>query len=242
MAHVYVALVRHGEFARPDGMPSGHLPHPLTARGREQASKGAQRVLDLAAKLGASLDDVIECSTLPRAWETASLLRRELEALSDRPHRLRDDEALLERSMGSAANLTLDEIEATVRADPRGHALPDLPALPDGWRRAPHFRLPLPGAESHMEAGFRVARRLLDAASELRARASDGDARLRVVVGHGGSLRHASVHLGAVPLDRVALISMDYVAPVVLEAPPAGPWKHVLGEWKPRSQPRGGAA
>lgn len=226
MAKVYCALIRHGEFERPDGVPSAHLPHPLTPKGREQAVKGAHRVLDMAAELGADVDTTIECSPLRRAVETAELLAGELSAQLETPFTLNEHVDLMERGMGSGANLTIERIEEIVRDDPR------FEDPPDGWRRLPHYRLPLPGAESQMEAGARAAARIRMGADEVR-RTHERDT-IRLFLAHGGSLRHASVVLGVTPLERIAQLSMDYVQPVVLEAKEDDGWAHVLGEWKRR--------
>jgi 2,3-bisphosphoglycerate-dependent phosphoglycerate mutase len=114
-----------------------------------------------------------------------------------------------------------------VAADPRGKT------LPEGWKSMSRFRLPLPGAESLLEAGDRVQRCLRRRMDEL-AREAEIDT-VRLFVGHGGSFRHAAVHLGVLALEEAPALSMHHCRPVVLERLPDGNWARVAGEWKERT-------
>ena len=117
---------------------------------------------------------------------------------------------MIERGLGSAANLTFEAIAELLSKDPR------LGPLPKGWRRMPEFRLPLPGAESLMQAGSRVAARV---AASIDAIPDDDPADIaRLFVAHSGCLRHAAVVLGAIDVRHVAGLSMDFLGCVLLEA------------------------
>ena len=130
------------------------------------------------------------------------------------------------RGLGSAANLTVAQIEAVLATDPR-HDPP-----PPGWKSDSDYRLPLDGAESLMEAGARVAAHL----RETMAAASP--ARLTVFVGHGASFRHAAHHLGLMSRDDIRRLSMFHARPLLVCYTPRDSWRHFAGSWKvrPRSE------
>jgi 2,3-bisphosphoglycerate-dependent phosphoglycerate mutase len=229
---IVAALVRHGDYQQPDQVPSAQLPHPLTERGVEQARSLAHALHDQCKGLGLVLDGVLDCSTLLRASQTASLAA---EALRDLDPELRCTIAefpeLGERSVGAGANLTVAAIAAAIALDPRH------PALPANWKAHPRFRLPLSGAESLLMAGARVAAHIEGRAHELRARG--GHDVLKVFISHGGALRHAAVCMGALPLAEVAGLSMHHCGYVLIEHfrdPAGGPgrWQQVGGQWKIR--------
>lgn len=232
MTRVFAALIRHGQFERPEGVPSAHLPHPLTPDGERAAAAAAALVLQDARDLGAWIEPTIECSPLLRAWQSARILAKSLAARTGRDFQLSQQPDLRERSLGSAANLTLQQIESAVARDPRNAP------LPPGWRRRPGFRLPLPGAESLMEAGARAAELISSRLAALAATATRDT--LKLVVGHAGALRHAAVHLGVLPLEQAPRLSMEYAEPVVIERQGDGSWCHVAGQWKKRLQGAGG--
>lgn len=228
-----IALVRHGDYEQPTKVPSAHLPHPLTAKGREQARHLASQLLDEARSRGLRLHPVIDASSLLRAHETATIAANVLRELDpDTPVTITSTLDLAERSTGAAANLTVDAIEAAVRADPR------VPDLPDGWKAHPRHRLPLPGAESLLQAGARVAAHVEWRVHELTSAGARDT--LKVFIGHGGALRHAAVCMGALELIEVPGLSMHHCGYVLLErdAPtsPGGPrhWRKVGGAWKVR--------
>jgi len=219
-----LAWIRHGEYAQPRGIPSAHLPHGLTPRGREQARAAALGVWTFARENSLELHPIIDCSSLRRAWETADLMRRELVRLGGPALVLEELPALAERCLGAAANLTVDEIEATLAADPR-YEVP-----PRGWKRDPSYRLPLLGAESLDEAGARVARHVLT-----RMRSLAGAACLKLFVGHGGAFRHAAHALGLLGAEAVRRRSMQHAAPLYFEhVAPADQTEHFVplaGDW-----------
>jgi 2,3-bisphosphoglycerate-dependent phosphoglycerate mutase len=180
----------------------------------------------MAEELGLELDPIIEASQLLRAWQTAELLAEELEARTGRHFIVGERIELVERSLGSCANLRFDQIAKRLAKDPR------LGPLPHGWRRIPSFRLPVPGAESLMQAGARAAMRIADSLAAI----TDEDPRdvIRLFVAHGGCLRHAAVQLGALDVRAVSELTMEHAQCVLVEKNPRGDWVHAAGEWKKR--------
>ncbi len=232
---IVAALVRHGDYHQPDAVPSAQLPHPLTDKGVEQARALGYNLHDECRGLGLMLDPVLDCSALLRARQTAELAADTLNRVEeDQDFRVAEFAELGERSVGAAANLTVEAIAASVRADPR------LPELPPGWKAHPRFRLPVPGAESLMMAGARVAAHIERRAHELRLQfSSGGHDVLKVFISHGGALRHAAVCMGALDLLEVPLLSMHHCGYVFVEHipdPHGGPgrWQKVGGSWKQR--------
>ena len=219
-----LAWIRHGEYAQPHGVPSAHLPHGLTARGREQARAAAHGVWTFARERSLELHPIIDCSNLRRAWETAVLMRRELIRLGGPALVLEELAPLAVRSLGAAANLTVDEIEAALAADPR-YEVP-----PRGWKRDAGYRLPFLGAESLDDAGARVARHVVG-----RMRALMGAACLKLFIGHGGAFRHAARVLGLLGAEAVRHHSMQHAAPLYLEhvalSDQPERFVHLAGEW-----------
>ncbi|MFM9270754.1 histidine phosphatase family protein [Halomonas elongata] len=223
-------LVRHGDYHQLPDTPSAHQPFPLTERGRDQADKAAWELGAMLEAEGWRLAETIDTSELLRAWQTAERLREGL-ANCWFPLRIENFGALAERGLGSAANLTLDQIVRAVEADPR------CDALPANWKSSSHFRLPLPGAESLMEAGERVADHLESRMAALAAEVRDDTAKL--FVGHGAAFRHAAYRLGVLAFDDIARLSMYHAASVYLERFPDGRWRHIGGHWKRRQTDEG---
>ena len=215
------ALVRHGHFPRPDNVASAHLPLPLSAMGREQAREGAERLIELVAAQCLTIEDTIEASSLLRASQTADILAETLGERLGRSFRVEERDELIERGLGSCANLRFDEIEALLAQDPR------LAPLPRGWRRVPDFRLPVPGAESLMDAGRRTADRV-DAGLDV---IDSPDDRIRIFVAHSGCLRHAAVARAVLAPERAMVLSMDFVQAILVERDATGRWHHLAGEW-----------
>jgi len=220
--------VRHGHFDRPDGTASAHSLFPLSAEGRRQAERAANPILGMCEDLELEIDTRIESSQLLRAWETANIVasaltERMFERTGQRFHVIQRDE-LIERGLGSAANMTFEQIQEILAKDPR------LGPLPDGWRRMPEFRLPVQGAESLMQAGARVAGRVATSIGSI----PDGDPRdvVRVFVAHSGCLRHAAVALGALDVRSVPELSMDFAQAVMIERLSNGDWVHVGGQFR----------
>jgi broad specificity phosphatase PhoE len=223
MARLIAALMRHAAYHQPSGVPSAHLPHPLTPTGEDQAREGAAAFMAEAATHGWRIHPVIDASSLLRGWQTAEIVATVMGGDTT----VDQFDALTERSVGSAANLTVEEIEAVCARDPR------LGPLPDSWKSRSDFRLPFPGAESLIEAGARVARHLRD---RMAALADEGysERTVKLFVGHGASFRHAAAALGALTPDEARARSMFHARPVFLAAPSDGPWRHVGGAWKMR--------
>ena len=216
-------LVRHGHFDRPDQTASAHRILPLSDSGRAQAARGADRILETCRDNDLQLDTTIEVSQLLRAWETGCVMAEELSKRLDERFHVEERDEIIERGLGSCANLRFDEIEASLALDPR------IAELPKGWRRLPEFRLPVQGAESLMEAGARTSARIEQSIASI----SDADPRdlVRIFVAHSGCLRHAAVHLGVIELAEVSGLSMDFCQSILVEQTEEG-WHQIAGEWK----------
>lgn len=227
MGRLLAALVRHGDYHQLPDTPSAHQPFPLTPRGEEQARAAAQILRDLLRRHDWQVVPEIDSSMLLRAWQTACIIEARLAATAGKTTRVTSFEALAERGLGSAANLSMTQIQNAIHQDPR------FPDLPSNWKADSHFRLPLQGAESLLEAGERVATHLRRRMAALGP-AGTGN-RLKIFVGHGAALRHAAYHLGVLELSQVAKLSMYHGQPVVLEFLPGGVWRHVEGDWRVRA-------
>ena len=215
------ALIRHADYRQLAGAPSAHQPFPLNKHGRQQARKAGNAICQLAHENGWSVDTDIQSSQLLRAWETARLVADCLGPL----YTISCHADLAERSVGSAANLTIQQIETVIREDPR------FPELPENWKSNSLFRLPLQGAESLLEAGERVARHL-DEVMRQRATHISGDS-VKLFIGHGAAIRHAAYHLEIISFDDIARLSMHHARPVYFEFSD-GRWSRIDGEWKVR--------
>jgi len=220
------AFVRHGHFDRPEGVASAHSLFPLSKKGREQARHAADPILELCEELGVELDQRIEASQLLRAWETANLIAESLATRTGKRFHVLARDELVERGLGSCANMTFDAIRAMLAADPR------LGILPKDWRRMPEFRLPVQGAESLMQAGARTATRVATSLDSIPA--EDPRDLMRLFVAHSGCLRHAAVQLGAIDVRVVPGLSMDFAQAVFVEKLPNGDWIHIAGQFKKR--------
>jgi broad specificity phosphatase PhoE len=232
-----LALIRHGEYAQPAGVPSAHLPYGLTDSGAGQARAAAAAVLEFARGSELTLDPIIDCSRMRRAWETASLMAGALSEAMGARFECREFEELAERSVGALANLSVEAIEAILRDDPR------YSAPPRGWKRDSEYRLPFQGCESLAQAGQRVAqhlRRCAPTAATAPARANSGPdgASLKLLVGHGGAFRHAACVLGLLSPEQVADLTMGHALPVYIEVEQSesemGRFVHIAGHWRQR--------
>jgi len=228
LARFIVAFVRHGEYQQPPGVPSAHLPYPLTSGGMKQASEAAERLLTVAAKENWNIDPVIDSSRQLRGWQTASIIASELEKQENSGLIVESFEQLAERCLGSAANLTIDEIESIVAEDPR------YDPLPAGWKSDSNFIIPLQGAESLMQAGERVALHVIQRADSLVKVVSTDT--LKIFVGHGAAFRHAAVHMGLMTCGQAVALSMYHCQPILIERLQENSWKHVGGDWKIRKE------
>jgi len=214
-----VALVRHGDYHQLADVPSAQQPFALTAEGRAQAHKGAVELMDIITAYSRSMHPGIDSSNMLRAWQTAQIFAQVCGATA-----VTSFDSLAERGLGCAANLTLTQIESILHDDPR------YPPPPRNWKADSHYRLPLQGAESLIEAGRRVA----DHVEQRMAALANGE--VGVFVGHGAAFRYAAFHLGALELERVAALSMHHGRPLLLESGANGRWRHVAGDWKLRAK------
>jgi len=217
-------FVRHGHFERPEETASAHSLLPLSETGRAQAEAAAGEIASRCQALGLEIDKRIEASQLLRAWQTANVLAEGLAARTGTAHHVIQRDEMIERGLGSAANLTFPRIAELVLADPR------LGPLPEGWRRMPEYRLPLPGAESLMDAGKRTAARIAHSIESIPE--DDPRDKARLFVAHSGCLRHAAVVLGALDVRRVSSLSMDFVQAVMIERDANGTWRVIDGEFR----------
>lgn len=220
MAEACVAFLRHGAYHQRRGAPSARQPFPLTNEGVAQARAGADELARMIVEHGLRLDPVIHSSRQLRAWQTASEVATRLQALGFAIDGIVQTSALAERGLGSAANLTVEDIEAVLRDDPRYEA------PPPGWKSDSDYCLPLEGAESMAEAGQRVARHLRDSARP---------GLLSIHVGHGASFRHACRDLGVLEHKDVARLSMFHARPLLICHEQSDKWRHLAGEWKVRA-------
>lgn len=217
----YIALVRHGDYHQRAGVPSARQPFALTEKGLVQARACGTELSELAAQQDLEIASAIHCSRQLRAWQTAVTIGDTLRAQGHHIGTPVETSALAERGLGSAANLTVAEIETVLDADPR------YPPPPLGWKSDSDYCLPLEGAESLMQAGERVAAHLRNMANK-KART------LNIVVGHGASIRHACHHLGILTRDEIAQFSMFHARPLLICYSGHDRWRHLAGEWKVR--------
>lgn len=228
MPRLIAAIIRHGDYHQRPHTPSAHQPFPLTNQGRGQARLAAALLREMLETQACTVHPDIDSSQLLRAWQTADIIARELSEPLLEHAQITSFDALAERCVGSAANLSIEEIEAIIAADPR------YPALPPNWKSNSHFRLPLQGAESLMDAGEHAARHMREQMEAL-SRQVETDT-LKLFVGHGAAFRHAAHHLGVLAFDEIAKLSMYHGQPVLLEYHADGPWQHVGGDWKVRAK------
>lgn len=222
MSELIAVFIRHGDYQQLPGTPSAHQPFPLTDMGIKQARKAAALVREMAEQNHWQINSEIHCSNLLRAWQTADIIGQQL----DGRFSLSGYDALAERSMGSAANLTLMQIEDVLVADPRFKP----PSA--NWKSDSHYRLPLQGAESLLEAGERIAGHVR---KQMEILQNKGSARLmQLFVGHGAAFRHAAHHLGVLEFEQIAKLSMYHATPVAMSVLPGQAWQHVAGNWKVR--------
>jgi 2,3-bisphosphoglycerate-dependent phosphoglycerate mutase len=228
VARLIAAIIRHGDYHQLTDTPSAHQPFPLTEKGKAQALEAAQGIRQTLQQEGWTLSPELHCSSLLRAWQTADILRGELKDACASSPQLTETMALAERGLGIAGNLSISQIEALLREDGRVQQPP-----PD-WKSNSHYCLPLPGAESLMQAGRRVADYLSASMEQLATRATGNT--LQLFVGHGAAFRHGAHLLGILEFGQIAQLSMYHAAPVYLEYLGQGGWRHIAGDWKVRSR------
>ena len=231
MARTIAALIRHGEYGQQPDTPSAHQPYALTADGRETVLRQADRFAAVIDRHKLAVADRVDSSNMLRAWETALIFVERLYQ-HQMPSTLIDShDALAERGVGAAANLTIRQIEKIVVEDPRYEE------PPQDWKSNSHYCLPFQGAESLMQAGERVAGHLQQRMTQLRERASVDTVKL--FVGHGAAFRHAAYHMGVLEYEQLAQLSMYHAQPVLIEFREDGTWHHAGGEWKVRGAENG---
>ncbi len=226
---MFVAFIRHGQYHQLEATPSAHQPFPLNEIGRQAAARGVDSLLQMIDRFDLAVSPIMDSSTLLRAWQTAELFRAGLSAAGHVPLKVDSYDALAERGLGSAANLTVSQIEQALHLDPR------FEDPPTGWKSDSHYRLPLLGAESHLEAGWRVAAHLTRCAGELAADAQPKSP-VKLIVGHGASFRHAAYHLGLLRFGQIKELTVEYAMPMLFEYRGENVWQHVDGRWKRRPQ------
>jgi 2,3-bisphosphoglycerate-dependent phosphoglycerate mutase len=222
------ALLRHGEYHQLPDTPSALQPFPLTQLGEQQAERSITLIQGVLKMFKWRLYPVIDSSRLLRGWQTAETIRMGLRLGNQEPMEIESFDDLAERSLGCAANLTLQQIETVLRDDPR------FSSPPAGWKSDSRYRLPLQGAESLMDAGERVAEHMERRLSELQREVKTDIVKL--FVGHGAAFRHAAHRLGVLAFDQIAALSMYHCRPVFLERLSDGSWQHLTGEWKIRAK------
>ena len=244
MARIIAALIRHGDYHQLEDTPSAWQPFPLNEAGKNHAQAAAQSIEDILIEQKWLLHPCCDSSQLLRAWQTAEIIctafsrdvacnvsirDRELNNISPVSN-IKIDQfgALAERSVGSAANLTIAQIEEIIQLDPR------FEPLPENWKSNSYFCLPLQGAESLIDSGKRVADHLLTQMSDLKK--SVTQPMLKLFVGHGAAFRHAAYHLGILQFEQIAELSMYHGQPVFIELLDDGTWAHVAGQWKVRGK------
>ncbi len=230
MTRRIAAFIRHADYQQLADTPSALQPFALTEQGIAQARQAAMTMRDFLQAQQWQLDTVIQTSSSLRAWQTASIFKTQLADLFAKTPQLVSDDALTERSVGCAANLTVSQVEQVIQDDPR------LTALPKNWKSDSRFRLPLQGAESLMEAGERVAQYIT---THMQLMERQADVQVKLFFGHGASFRHAAHILGVLDIEQVAALSMHHAQAVYIEYCDGGSWQHVAGDWKVRSKQGG---
>jgi 2,3-bisphosphoglycerate-dependent phosphoglycerate mutase len=225
MPRLIAALTRHGDYHQLVDTPSAHQPFPLTEKGIIQSKTVAQELLQLSQEFNCVINPAIVSSELLRAWQTADIIRA---SLGDAALMVEQHTDLAERCVGSAANLSISEINRIIEQDPRYQA------LPKNWKSDSFFCLPFQGAESLMLAGRRVADLLIAEMQALHTQSKTNQ--LKIFVGHGAAIRHAAYHLGILKQEQIAQLSMYHCRPLYFEYLDNAQWRHVAGNWKIRSQ------
>ncbi len=251
MARIIAALIRHGDYHQLEDTPSAWQPFPLNEAGKTHARLAAENIRDTLIKQNWILHPDCDSSQLLRAWQTADIICELLQKKDFLTSILNRNEsqnktlkninpivnpienintysfdALAERSVGSAANLTISQIEEIIHIDPR------FESLPENWKSNSNFCLPLQGAESLMDSGKRVADHLVKKMSDLEKSAQQST--LKLFVGHGAAFRHAAYQLGILKFEQIAQLSMYHGQPVFIERLKDGSWTHIAGQWKVR--------
>lgn len=228
MSKLFLAFVRHGDYQQKKRTPSAFQPFSLSEKGQQQAALSADKLQDFAQQHNLKIKSAIYSSNLLRAWQTAKIIK---DTLKDRKCHIESSSALNERSVGSVANLSVEEIESLLKLDPR-YECPEF-----NWKSDTYYCLPFDGAESLMQAGERVANFIRKTFIEVKQNAKKDT--LVVMVGHGAAFRHAAHLLGILEFDEIAKYSMFHADPLFFEMTPCQNtrshcFEKVQGEWKVR--------
>jgi 2,3-bisphosphoglycerate-dependent phosphoglycerate mutase len=221
------AFIRHADYQQLTDTPSALQPFALTQKGIAQSQRAVEEMKVFLHKNNWQLDATMNTSSLLRAWQTAQLFSEVLQDVATETMRIQCFDALTERSVGSAANLTINQIEQIIKDDPR------FDALKPNWKSDSHFKLPFIGAESLLEAGQRVATHLIEQMSKMPLNATN---QVKLFFGHGAAFRHAAYLLGVIDFEQIAALSMYHASPIYLEYAEDGKWCHIGGDWKVRAQ------
>ncbi|GAB3485531.1 histidine phosphatase family protein [Marinomonas epiphytica] len=218
-----IALIRHGAYQQIEQAPSALQPYPLTIQGEIEVRQQARQLAAWLSEHAIQLDPIIDCSTLLRAWQTAEIYRQELAGFFKNTPVIESFSALCERSVGAVANLTVDEIERILELDPR------FERPPANWKSSSDYCLPFDGAESLMDAGTRVANHIQ------HRMLGEHDDTLKLIIGHGASIRHAAYLLELMEKEQIRQLSMFYGHPVVFDFANQTSFSvPVFGKWKQR--------
>lgn len=220
-----IALIRHGDYHQRSDTPSALQPYPLTDMGVAQARECGSELARLLTVNRWALHHTAYSSLQLRAWQTAQFATQVL-GETGRSVEIQETPDLSERMLGSAANLTVQEIEKILQDDPR------FDAPPKGWKSDREYQLPLQGAESLQMAGARVAGWL----RQLVTKNITSEPTLTLVFGHGAAFRHAAHDLGVLQMSEISQISMYHARPLLLCYKSNGMWAHYGGTWKPRAR------
>jgi len=227
MPRYIAALIRHGDYHQLARTPSAHQPFALNSAGREHARTGARALHKIIRKNEWTLMNTIDCSRMQRAWQSARIIADYLQSKVGEEFTLGEYDALAERGVGSAANLSTRQIEEILHRDCR---YTDPPA---NWKADSFYRLPLQGAESLLDAGIRVAAHLNEQMASIPEHVEKDVVKL--FVGHGAAFRHAAFHLGVLEFEQLSKLSMHHGGALFLEFNPQSEWRHIAGEWKQRT-------
>ncbi|MBT8439106.1 MAG: histidine phosphatase family protein [Gammaproteobacteria bacterium] len=215
-------FIRHGDYHQLPDTPSAHQPFALNKDGHRQAAQCVPLLREMLHENDWQMHPLIHSSNLLRGWQTASIIAAGFEQVE----KVQGFDALAERCLGSAANLSVSQIEKILDDDPRFEMPP-----PD-WKSNSHYCLPLQGAESLMMAGERIAAHVQHSIDAIE---NDSDMILALLfVGHGAAFRHAAHKLGVLEFEEIKQLSMYHATPVAMQKQPDGSYQHIAGAWKQR--------
>jgi broad specificity phosphatase PhoE len=227
MSRRIAAFIRHADYHQLADTPSALQPFGLTGKGIKQAEQAAKSITQFIAQHAWCCVAEVDSSPLLRAWQTAKVFTDGGLMVDNKSSTVTCFDALVERSVGSVANLSTTQIEQIIEQDPR------FETLPDHWKSNSYFKLPFVGAESLLDAGKRVAEHLT---SRMAALPVTEQVQVKLFVGHGASFRHAAYELGILTFDNIAAFSMYHAQPIYLEYFEDGHWRHIAGDWKIRAR------